>query len=254
MIASRQKQALYKEPLLKTLYKNDQSSIRKYEEFFLGDRHLSTLVKCELINLFVCSVSGGLGLLLRKWFYPCLFKKVGLGVLWGKNISLRHPVKISIGDRVAIDDDCVLDARGAGDQGVQIGNDVLIARGTIIQGKNSWIKVGNRCVIAGQCQLSSAGGICLGDAVQIAGHCYIGGGRYRIDRTDIPIMDQGMYSEGPVIIEDDVWLGAGVIVLDGVHIGKGCVIGAGAVIRENVPAYTIVTPYQRLLTFPRGQS
>ena len=66
--------------------------------------------------------------------------------------------------------------------------------------------------------------------------------------------DQGLYSKGPVIIEDDVWLGAGVIVQDGVRIGKGCVVGAGAVVREDLPAFTVAVPHQRLVMLPRGQS
>ncbi|KAI9133931.1 DapH/DapD/GlmU-related protein [Acaryochloris sp. CCMEE 5410] len=48
-----------------------------------------------------------------------------------------------------------------------------------------------------------------------------------------------MYTRGPVIIEDDVWLGAGTTVLDGVKIGKGCIVGAGAVVTKDLPAYAI---------------
>ena len=65
------------------------------------------------------------------------------------------------------------------------------------------------------------------------------------------MMKQEVYSKGPVIIEDDVWLGAGVIVQDGVRIGRGSVIGAGAVIRENVPEYTVIAPHSRLMMLPR---
>ncbi|NEQ84957.1 MAG: maltose O-acetyltransferase [Moorea sp. SIO2I5] len=73
----------------------------------------------------------------------------------------------------------------------------------------------------------------------MAGNCYIGGGRYLSDRLDIPMMEQGVYSKGPVVIGDDVWLGAGAIVLDGVRIGKGCIIGAGAVVTKDLPDYAV---------------
>jgi acetyltransferase-like isoleucine patch superfamily enzyme len=53
------------------------------------------------------------------------------------------------------------------------------------------------------------------------------------------MMEQGLYSNGPVVIEDDVWLGAGAIVLDGVRIGKGCIVGAGAVVTKDLPDYAI---------------
>jgi galactoside O-acetyltransferase len=51
-------------------------------------------------------------------------------------------------------------------------------------------------------------------------------------------MEQGITAEG-IVVEDDVWLGSGAIVLDGVHIGRGSVIGAGAVVTEDLPPYSI---------------
>jgi acetyltransferase-like isoleucine patch superfamily enzyme len=52
-------------------------------------------------------------------------------------------------------------------------------------------------------------------------------------------VNQGITAQG-IIIEDDVWLGAGAIITDGVHIGKGAVIGAGAVVTNNIQAHTVV--------------
>ena len=60
------------------------------------------------------------------------------------------------------------------------------------------------------------------------------------DRTDIPMDQQGFAPETPVIIEDDVWIGARAIILSGVRIGTGAVIGAGAVVTKDVPAYAVV--------------
>lgn len=60
------------------------------------------------------------------------------------------------------------------------------------------------------------------------------------DRTDIPMDQQGFSDERPVIIDDDVWIGARVIILPGVHIGTGAVIGAGAVVTKDVPDYAVV--------------
>ena len=53
------------------------------------------------------------------------------------------------------------------------------------------------------------------------------------------MMEQGVYSKGPVVIGDDVWLGAGAMVLDGVQIGKGCIVGAGSVVTKNLPDYAV---------------
>lgn len=53
-------------------------------------------------------------------------------------------------------------------------------------------------------------------------------------------MFQPSYSKGGIEIGDDVWLGAGVIVLDGVKIKKGCVVGAGAVIKDSFDEYSVL--------------
>jgi acetyltransferase-like isoleucine patch superfamily enzyme len=58
------------------------------------------------------------------------------------------------------------------------------------------------------------------------------------DRTDIPIRSQGTTRLG-ITIEDDVWVGANVTFLDGAVVGRGCVIGAGSVVRGKIPPYCI---------------
>lgn len=254
MTLSRSEQSIQKEAILSKLSRSDISALQKYQDFFVGDSRLSALIRFECLTTLCGPLPGAIGLLLRKWLYRRLFKSMGSNVILGRNIALRHAQKIVIGDRVAIDDNCLLDAKGAGEEGIQIGNDVMIARDTIIQGKLASVKIGDRCIIGSQCQFSSAGGIQIGNNVMIAGQCYIGGGRYRMDSREIPIRDQELYTKGPVVIEDDVWLGAGVIVLDGVRIGKGCFIGAGSVVTEDVPDFSLVAAYQKLVTLPRAQN
>ena len=67
------------------------------------------------------------------------------------------------------------------------------------------------------------------------------GGNHHFNRTDIPMGDQGKPKKIPLFIDDDVWIGARVIVLPGCrHIGKGVIIGAGSVVTKNVPDYAII--------------
>jgi acetyltransferase-like isoleucine patch superfamily enzyme len=144
-----------------------------------------------------------------------------------------------LGDNVAIDDYVMLDASGAGEKGVQIGDQVIISRNCVIQGKTGYVHLGRKTDIGCNTMITSASGVSIGTHGLIGGNCYIGGGRYYTERLDIPMMEQGVYSQGEVIIEDDVWIGAGAVVLDGIHIGKGCIIGAGAVVTKDLPDYAV---------------
>lgn len=59
-------------------------------------------------------------------------------------------------------------------------------------------------------------------------------------RTDIPMRGQGSTTPRHVVIGDDVWIGARVIILPGVTIGRGCIIAAGAVVTHDIPEFTVV--------------
>lgn len=212
---------------------------------------MPAFLQFEFMTTLLSPLPGAVGLLLRKVAYRRFVGFSGASVTWGRNVSFRHPGQVFVGSRVGIDDNCLIDARGGGEEGVRIGDDVLIARDTLIQAKTGSISIGNRVTIGSQCQLSSVAGIHIGDDSMIGGQCYLGGGRYHFDDKERPIRSQGLYTRGPVIIEEDVWIGACVVVLDGVRIGRGSVIGAGAVIQEDVPPFTVVSPFQKLVKLPR---
>jgi acetyltransferase-like isoleucine patch superfamily enzyme len=230
------------------------SPMQKYADFFVGRRGLTALLQYELWTVIGSSLPGALGYLARRVLYKRLVGRCGSGVQFGRNVALRHPGKMRIGDGTAVDDDCLLDARGTTDGGFVIGERVLIARACLIQSKfeAGTIEIGDECSIGGQSTLSASGGIRLGRYVLIAGQCYIGGGRYETERLDVPMMKQGMYTRGPVVIGDDVWIGAGARILDGVTIGEGAVIGAGSVLTKDVPAYAIAVGVPAKVVGRRG--
>lgn len=242
-----------KKPLASQLHDENVSMLARYMDKAYGTRKLPLILANELRVFLFGDLTGGVGYFFRKIFFGGMFRKAGRGVIYGRGLALRHPGKISIGERVSIDDDVLLDASGAGEKGISLGDGVIVSRSCVIQGKTGPVMIGNRADIGCNCIFSSVSGIEIGQSTLIAGHCYIGGGRYRSDRLEIPMMDQGMYSEGPVILGDDVWLGAGVIVLDGVRIGRGSIVGAGSVVTREIPEYSVAVGVPARVIGTRGK-
>lgn len=91
--------------------------------------------------------------------------------------------------------------------------------------------IGLNARIHGACEIGAY--VMMGENCTIItrNHCHA--------RTDIPMMQQGFEPEKPVQIGDGVWIGDNVTILPGVHIGNGCIIAAGAVVTQAVPAFSI---------------
>lgn len=181
---------------------------------------------------------GAIGIFFRNLFFPLLFKKVGKGVSFGRSLTIRHPGKISIEDDVVIDDYCVLDAKGINNKGIHISEHNFIGRSTILSCKNGDIVLGKNVNIGFNCEIFSGSKVIIGENTLIAAYVYIIGGGHAYSSTDIPISEQEKPSHG-IEIEKNCWLGAGAKVFDNVTIGNDTVIGAGAVVTRNIPAFSI---------------
>ena len=230
----------FKASIHKELIEKKRSFFSKYSSIFLGKKSFFFFLKYELIVLLFSWIPGAVGFFFRKMFYPFLFQKVGKGVVFGRNITLRHPGKIAIGDNSFIYDNVVLDAKGEKNQGIRIGENVYVGRNTILSCKEGSIFLGDYCNISANCSLLSETEINLGKYCFLAGNCYlVAGGNHSYESISTPIMFQPSFSRGGIIIGEDVWLGAGVIVLDGASIGRGCVVGAGSVVRNPLDEYSV---------------
>ena len=218
------------------------SPLKKYQTFFVGSKSFRAFLLYELITFFVAGTRGALGFALRKSLFPKIFGKVGQGANFGRDISLRCPMNMTLGDGVTIDDGCALDARGVTNtQGdFVVGDRTLIARDTIMLVKANFLRIGADTSIGSQCMIGATSGIEIGDFCIIAGQCYFGGGRYKMALNGIPMVKQGLETKGPVIIGNDVWIGANVTVLDGVTVGDGAIVGAGSVVTKDVAENVIV--------------
>ena len=219
--------------------KSHKSPLKVYRELTIGETGFLKFLYYELITFFVGPLPGGIGFYLRKKFYPKLFKKVGRGLILGRNVVIRHPQNIIIGDFVTIDDNCVLDGRGGSEKDFIIEDEVIINRNCMLLAKTGYIRLGKRTSLGSNSVIVSMSGVDIGEAVLTAGNCYISAGLYNFDNLNVPIMDQAAYSKGPIKIGKNSWLGTSITVLDGVTIGEGVVIGASSVVNKNIPEYAI---------------
>lgn len=105
---------------------------------------------------------------------------------------------------------------------------------------NPKIIIGDHTWIGKHCSIAAIDRVELGQNILFAGYVHITDHSHGYEDINRPITPQPLISKGPVIIEDDCWLGFGCEILSGVHIGRHCVVAARAVVTKDVPPYSIV--------------
>jgi maltose O-acetyltransferase len=112
---------------------------------------------------------------------------------------------------------------------------------TVILRQGERIEIGDHCLINHNNVLQAGkkvGKITIGNYVHTGANVMIFAFNHSFDELDIPSIKQDYY-DSDVVIEDDVWVGAGSIILSGVTIGKGSIIGAGSLVNKDIPPYSI---------------
>lgn len=127
---------------------------------------------------------------------------------------------------------------GGGGGKIDVGENSSIDIGVILRANGNKIIIGKNSSINAYTLINGGGGVIIGDGVRIASHCSIISGNHNFLDVSTPIYLQGETMKG-IIIEDDVWVGAGVSILDGLTISKGSVIGAGSVVTKSTKPYSI---------------
>lgn len=203
-------------------------------------------------------LGGRLAATLATWFVPPYYGRVALANLYeggftAPGATVHHPALVSgrhcfIGERVLIYQD---DDGGA----VTLGDRVHLHRESVIQtGAGGSLTIGDDTHIQPRGQFSAyKGSIQIGRRVEIAPACAFYPYNHAVD-SDRPIREQPIFSVGGISIGDDVWLGYGVIVLDGVEIGNGAVVGAGSVVTGNIPANAIAVGVPARVIRYRGKA
>ena len=178
------------------------------------------------------------GLFAPPYYGRCALAQINKRGYFSPNCVVHHE-KVTFGDNVFIGDRVYIFQAKDGGPAV-FGTRTHIYGDTYIQtGSGGSLKIGYNTHIHPRCQISAYhSNIIIGSNIQIAPNCAFYPYNHGTE-TGTLIQDQPLESKGDIIIEDDVWLGFGVIVLDGVHIGKGAVIGAGSIVVNDIPESAI---------------
>lgn len=184
------------------------------------------------------------GALLRAKVYRQVLGSVGSSCFIEKNVHFHVPRKIFFGDRVFVGENVCFDANNIESE-IRLEQDVHIAQNSIIRicrvddGPTS-----DRVHISPNVLLNAYNYLCSCGGIEIGKYSVLG---FDVSLIGIHKTLRGSHSSpmetGKIKIGEDVWLGAHVSILPGVTIGKGSVVGAGAVVMKDIPRYSIAVGF-----------
>jgi len=181
------------------------------------------------------------GVALRAIAYKSILHMDGVAAIEA-GVRVRFAGNIHLGEGAYIDEAVYLHATPGG---IEIGAGSFIMHGAILHVYNfrdlphAFIRIGRDSLIGEYNVLRGQGGITIGDRVYTAPLAQLLAVNHVYDDPTRPMVEQGITAQG-IVVEDDVWIGAGAIITDGVRIGRGAVVAAGAVVTSDVPAHTVV--------------
>ena len=206
--------------------------------------------KAELITALVGWVPLDWGVSLRKLLYPSIFAQFGKDITLHPSIEFEGANDVTLGDGVKIRRGAII-RRIGGNSRIHIHEQVTIDSGVNIRTYyDSTLEIGAHTVI-GPYTCLSGGNLRIGQDCMIASHVSVYANNHNFSDPNRKIREQSSSRKG-IIIEDDCWLGTGVRVVDGVTIGKGSVVGAGAVVTKSLPPYSIAVGIPAKVIGKRG--
>ena len=181
------------------------------------------------------------GIALRALFYRLILRMDGAAAI-ENGVRLRYASLIRLGRGVFLDQGSYLHACPGG---ITIGDNTIVMHGAILHVYNfrnlphAHIRIGRDSLIGEYSVVRGQGGVTIGDRVYTSPFTQIIAVNHVFEDPKRPFVDQGITAEG-IVIEDDVWLGAGAVITDGVRVGRGAVVAAGAVVTSDVEPHTVV--------------
>ncbi len=195
----------------------------------------------QTLYLLVGWIPTVIGIGLRGVLYRMLLRMRGwVGIERG--VRLRFADHIRLGNGAYLDEGTYLHATPGG---IEIGDGTIVMHGALLHVYNfrdlpqAGIWIGRDSLIGEYTVIRGQGGVHIGDRVYTSPFTQLLAVNHVYADPERPFVEQGITAEG-IIVEDDVWLGAGAVVTDGVRIGKGAVVAAGAVVTKDVAPHTVV--------------
>jgi len=171
-----------------------------------------------------------------KYYFKNIIGSINSPFSIHSSVLLKNEKQIAIGSNVFIGKDTTLNGRSKDHP-----YGIILGESTYLKGCSYLDAYGGKIEFKGSSNLSQFslvaghGGITIGKYVVFGSHCIVLSSNHIFNDLELPYMFQGD-ALSPVVIEDNVWVGAGSIVLAGTTIGRNSVIGAGSIITKNVPS------------------
>lgn len=194
----------------------------------------------QLLYLLFGWIPTLVGVGLRGIMYRLILKMNG----WA---AIENGVRLRFADHITLHNGAYLDQGvylHACPEGITIGENTIVMHGAVLHVYNfrglphSGIKVGRDSLIGEYSVIRGQGGVRIGDRVYTSPFTQILAVNHVYSDPTRSFVDQGITAQG-IVIEDDVWLGAGAVITDGVRVGQGAVVAAGAVVTRDVPPHTV---------------
>lgn len=195
----------------------------------------------QLLYLCVGWIPTVIGIGIRGVLYRLILQMNGQAAI-ENGVRLRFANNIRLGHGVYLDQHTYLHACPGG---ITLGDETIVMHGAVLHVYNfrdlpqSGITIGKNSLIGEYSVIRGQGGVTIGDRVYTSPFTQIIAVNHVFDDPQRPFTEQGITAQG-IIIEDDVWLGAGAVITDGVRVGQGAVVAAGAVVTKDVPPHTVV--------------
>jgi len=195
----------------------------------------------QAIFALVAWIPTVIGIGLRALVYRLILRMEGIAAI-ESGVRLRFASGIHLGQGSYLDQGVYLHACP---QGIEIGERTFVMHGSVLHVYNfrdlphAFIRIGRNSLIGELNVLRGQGGITIGDRVYTAPLVQMLAVNHVFEDPTRPMVEQGITAEG-IVVEDDVWIGAGAILTDGVRVGRGAVVAAGAVVTQDVPPHTVV--------------